>query len=57
MLNKHLGCACCSTYAVLPNNGVLFCHLQDLVQIALVESNSARDNRIIYPKLVKIVDL
>lgn len=57
MLNKHLGCACCSTYAVLPNNGVLFCHLQDLVQIALVESNSARDTRIIYPKLVKIVDL
>ncbi|AQK82538.1 ATP/GTP-binding protein family [Zea mays] len=31
--------------------------VKDLVQIALVESNSARDNRIIYPKLVKIVDL
>jgi len=31
--------------------------VKDLVQIALIESNSARDNRIIYPKLVKIVDL
>ncbi|KAK8455958.1 hypothetical protein SEVIR_4G251200v4 [Setaria viridis] len=31
--------------------------VKDLVQIALIESNSSRDNRIIYPKLVKIVDL
>ncbi|XP_062229048.1 protein SHORT ROOT IN SALT MEDIUM 1-like isoform X2 [Phragmites australis] len=31
--------------------------VKDLVQIALVESNSSRDNRIFYPKLVKIVDL
>jgi len=31
--------------------------VKDLVQVALVESNSARDTRIIYPKLVKIVDL
>ncbi|KAL5225939.1 hypothetical protein ABZP36_012578 [Zizania latifolia] len=31
--------------------------VKDLVQIALVESNSARDNRIIYTKLVKKVDL
>uniref|UniRef100_J3MF26 EF-hand domain-containing protein n=1 Tax=Oryza brachyantha TaxID=4533 RepID=J3MF26_ORYBR len=31
--------------------------VKDLVQIALVESNSARDNRIIYTKLAKKVDL
>uniref|UniRef100_A0A8R7Q6N6 EF-hand domain-containing protein n=1 Tax=Triticum urartu TaxID=4572 RepID=A0A8R7Q6N6_TRIUA len=31
--------------------------VEDLVEAALDESNSARDNRVIYTKLVKIVDL
>ncbi|KAF7049273.1 hypothetical protein CFC21_057840 [Triticum aestivum] len=31
--------------------------VKDLVETALAESNSARDNRVIYTKLVKIVDL
>lgn len=31
--------------------------VKDLVEAALAESNSARDNRVIYTKLVKIVDL
>ncbi|KAJ1259598.1 hypothetical protein BS78_10G168000 [Paspalum vaginatum] len=31
--------------------------VKDMVQTALIESNSARDNRILYLKLVKIVDL
>lgn len=31
--------------------------VKDMVQTALIESNSARDNRILYPKLVKMVDL
>jgi hypothetical protein len=31
--------------------------LQELVQAALAESNSAKDNHVVYTNLVKMVDL
>jgi hypothetical protein len=43
-------------FSPLSNFGTRCCCVQDMVQIALAESNSARDGRIIYTKLVKKVD-